>query len=242
MKAATDHTECSRRTVVSARFFFLLCVVFLVTFRCLCIIPLASHSSIFTVVSPVRLRLPVREKSETEKERSGSRQPNPPEVFYSGVLKECVRLVNHHRYQACPSPHAVLSPPSSSLSSFSSPPRPIPIHTPPPVRRLCHPLHAPSAPLQSIPGMANGLHLYMGHLRTCSLRNSDLVQPVWCSYGLGARPATLIAPDGSILFQQLWLHTGRMAHELNAFFGGDDALDQYPQDDNNPKDVTDRPW
>lgn len=77
----------------------------------------------------------------------------------------------------------------------------------------------------------------------CTVRNSELVQPVWCSYGLGARPATLIAPDGSILFQQLWLHTGRMAHELKAFFNGDDAPDEHDQDDNNnPKDQIDRPW
>lgn len=73
------------------------------------------------------------------------------------------------------------------------------------------------------------------------LLNSELIQPVWCSYGLGARPATVVAPDGSILFQQLWLHTGRMASELDAFFDGDDnAADKQDEDE----DTTDagRPW
>lgn len=46
---------------------------------------------------------------------------------------------------------------------------------------------------------------------------------MWCSYGLGARPATAISPDGSIFFQQEWLNTGHMAHELDAFLSGDGA-------------------
>ncbi|CAM9791387.1 unnamed protein product, partial [Hapterophycus canaliculatus] len=46
---------------------------------------------------------------------------------------------------------------------------------------------------------------------------SDLVQPVWCSYGYGARPATAISPNGTIFFQQEWLHTGEMTHQLEAF-------------------------
>ncbi|CAN0223116.1 unnamed protein product, partial [Ectocarpus fasciculatus] len=54
---------------------------------------------------------------------------------------------------------------------------------------------------------------------------SDLINPLWCSYGLGARPATAIGPDGTIFFQQEWLHTGRLAHELDVFLdeGGGDA-------------------
>lgn len=63
------------------------------------------------------------------------------------------------------------------------------------------------------------------------LMNSDLVQPVWCTYGYGARPATAISPDGGILFQQEWLHTGRLAHELDVFFNGDDALDNKLEKD-----------
>eukprot|EP00903_Cladosiphon_okamuranus_P005692 g5654.t1 len=66
---------------------------------------------------------------------------------------------------------------------------------------------------------------------------SELVQPVWCSYGLGARPATIIAPDGSILLQQLWLHTGRLAHQLDVLFSGDDAVDSEDTEDTDDTDI-----
>lgn len=64
---------------------------------------------------------------------------------------------------------------------------------------------------------------------------SDLVQPVWCSYGLGARPATAIAPDGTIFYQQSWLHTGRLSHELDLYFLGDESLDTKKQSAFSPK-------
>lgn len=153
MRAATGHTECSRRTVVSARFFFLVCVVFLVTFRCLCIIPLASHSSIFTVVSPVRLRLPVGGKSETEKERSGSRQPNPPEVFYSGVLKARGRLVNP------PIPSVPLTARCPLASAFS----PLLVFIPPPPHPHPHTAaRSPSLPPAAHPIRSTPIHPWHG--------------------------------------------------------------------------------
>ncbi|CAN0551305.1 unnamed protein product [Ectocarpus sp. 12 AP-2014] len=49
---------------------------------------------------------------------------------------------------------------------------------------------------------------------------SNLINPLWCSYGLGARPATAIAQDGTIFFQQEWLHTSDLADELDVFLEG----------------------
>ncbi|CBJ32704.1 expressed unknown protein [Ectocarpus siliculosus] len=49
---------------------------------------------------------------------------------------------------------------------------------------------------------------------------SELINPLWCSYGLGARPATAIAQDGTIFYQQEWLHTGDLADELDVFLEG----------------------
>ncbi|CAM9657390.1 unnamed protein product [Laminaria digitata] len=48
---------------------------------------------------------------------------------------------------------------------------------------------------------------------------SDLIQPVWCSYALGARPSVVISPDGSISFQQEWLQTTDLAGHLNVLLG-----------------------
>lgn len=44
---------------------------------------------------------------------------------------------------------------------------------------------------------------------------SDLIQPVWCSYALGARPSIVISTDGTIWFQQTWLQTQDLAHHLD---------------------------
>lgn len=46
---------------------------------------------------------------------------------------------------------------------------------------------------------------------------SDLVQPVWCSYALGARTVTIISAKGTIFYQRTWLQTDLV----------EDALDQY---------------
>ncbi|CAM9513374.1 unnamed protein product [Pylaiella littoralis] len=64
---------------------------------------------------------------------------------------------------------------------------------------------------------------------------SDLVQPAWCSYGLGARPATAIAPDGTVFYQQTWLHTGRLSHHLDLLLNGGQSLDAEKQSDFSPK-------
>lgn len=65
--------------------------------------------------------------------------------------------------------------------------------------------------------------------------HSDLVQPAWCSYGLGARPATAIAPDGTVFYQQTWLHTGRLSHHLDLLLNGGQSLDAEKQSDFSPK-------
>lgn len=52
---------------------------------------------------------------------------------------------------------------------------------------------------------------------------SSLIQPVWCSYALGARPAVVISPDGNILYQQTWLQTGLVARALESFLAGEEV-------------------
>lgn len=47
---------------------------------------------------------------------------------------------------------------------------------------------------------------------------SDLVQPVWCSYVLGARPATIVSPDGTIVLQQEWLQTVDLGDAIDEFW------------------------
>lgn len=50
---------------------------------------------------------------------------------------------------------------------------------------------------------------------------SDLNQPVWCSYAMGARPAVLISADGRIFFQQGWLNTDELAGAIEAYWAQD---------------------
>lgn len=46
---------------------------------------------------------------------------------------------------------------------------------------------------------------------------SDLIQPVWCSYAMGARSAVLIAVDGTIVYQQGWLNTDDLGTAIDGY-------------------------
>lgn len=47
---------------------------------------------------------------------------------------------------------------------------------------------------------------------------SPLIQPVWCSYANGARPAVLISASGTIFFQQEWLNTDDLGIAIDAYW------------------------
>lgn len=47
---------------------------------------------------------------------------------------------------------------------------------------------------------------------------SELIQPVWCSYAMGARPVTVITPDGKVFFQRGWFHSKHVAGALEEYF------------------------
>lgn len=50
---------------------------------------------------------------------------------------------------------------------------------------------------------------------------SELIQPVWCSYGLGARPVTVIAPDnGKIVFQLDWFRRSAVGQAIDDYWKG----------------------
>eukprot|EP00903_Cladosiphon_okamuranus_P007159 g6951.t1 len=48
-------------------------------------------------------------------------------------------------------------------------------------------------------------------------RYSELIQPVWCSYAMGARPVTVITPDGKVFFQRGWFHSKHVAGALEEY-------------------------
>eukprot|EP00752_Nemacystus_decipiens_P003695 g3405.t1 len=47
---------------------------------------------------------------------------------------------------------------------------------------------------------------------------SELIQPVWCSYAMGARPVTVITPDGNIFFQRGWFHAKHVAGAIDGYY------------------------
>ncbi|CAM9792404.1 unnamed protein product [Discosporangium mesarthrocarpum] len=51
--------------------------------------------------------------------------------------------------------------------------------------------------------------------------HSDLIQPVWCTYGMGARMATVVGVDGRIVYQEEWLQTDHLAMAIDKYLGGD---------------------
>lgn len=63
---------------------------------------------------------------------------------------------------------------------------------------------------------------------------SDLIQPVWCSYGMGARPVTVISTDFKIFFQRGWFHSDHVAGAIEMFWclqqGGGEDGDCTPPD------------
>lgn len=56
---------------------------------------------------------------------------------------------------------------------------------------------------------------------------SELIQPVWCSYAMGARPVTVITPDSKIFFQRGWFHSGHVAGALEEYW----CLQQQQQEE-----------
>lgn len=58
---------------------------------------------------------------------------------------------------------------------------------------------------------------------------SELIQPVWCSYAMGARPVTVISTDFKIFFQRGWFHSEHVAGAIEMFWclqrggGGEDG-------------------
>ncbi|CAM9479034.1 unnamed protein product [Choristocarpus tenellus] len=47
---------------------------------------------------------------------------------------------------------------------------------------------------------------------------SELVQPVWCTYAMGARTATIVGEDGRIEYQRDWLQTERLQQAIDAYW------------------------
>eukprot|EP00904_Undaria_pinnatifida_P008240 jgi/Undpi1/4546/HiC_scaffold_18.g07900.m1 len=47
---------------------------------------------------------------------------------------------------------------------------------------------------------------------------SDLNQPVWCSYVVGARGVTVVSPDGKIFFQRGWFHSSHTALAIDKYW------------------------
>lgn len=47
---------------------------------------------------------------------------------------------------------------------------------------------------------------------------SELIQPVWCSYAMGARPSVMISSSGTIFYQQSWLNTDDLAEAIDAYY------------------------
>ncbi|CAM9661773.1 unnamed protein product, partial [Sphacelaria rigidula] len=43
----------------------------------------------------------------------------------------------------------------------------------------------------------------------------DQVQPVWCSYVLGARSATVVSPGGQVILQMEWLDTDPVGNAID---------------------------
>ncbi|CAM9684421.1 unnamed protein product [Scytosiphon promiscuus] len=47
---------------------------------------------------------------------------------------------------------------------------------------------------------------------------SELIQPVWCSYAMGARPVTMVTPDGKLFFQRAWFFAGHVAGAIDEYW------------------------
>lgn len=47
---------------------------------------------------------------------------------------------------------------------------------------------------------------------------SDLIQPVWCSYAMGARSAVMITASGTVFYQQDWLNTDDLADAIDGYW------------------------
>lgn len=47
---------------------------------------------------------------------------------------------------------------------------------------------------------------------------SELIQPVWCSYSMGARPVTVVTPDGNLFFQRGWFHSGHVGRAIDEYW------------------------
>lgn len=47
---------------------------------------------------------------------------------------------------------------------------------------------------------------------------SELIQPVWCSYAMGARPVTVITPDSKVFFQRGWFHSEHVAGAIDKYW------------------------
>ncbi|CAN0150810.1 unnamed protein product [Ectocarpus fasciculatus] len=47
---------------------------------------------------------------------------------------------------------------------------------------------------------------------------SELIQPVWCSYSMGARPVTVVTPDGKLFFQRGWFHSGHVSRAIDEYW------------------------
>lgn len=47
---------------------------------------------------------------------------------------------------------------------------------------------------------------------------SDLNQPVWCSYAMGARTAMIVSTEGRVFFQQEWLQTDYLAEAIDLYW------------------------
>ncbi|CAN0007280.1 unnamed protein product, partial [Laminaria digitata] len=47
---------------------------------------------------------------------------------------------------------------------------------------------------------------------------SDLIQPVWCSYLMGARGVTVISPNGKIYFQRGWFNSEHTARAIDKYW------------------------
>lgn len=63
---------------------------------------------------------------------------------------------------------------------------------------------------------------------------SDLVQPVWCTYSHGARPVTMISPEGEIIFQRGWLQTEHVAAAIDGYWDGTDINGGTGKSDDDP--------
>ncbi|CAB1112602.1 unnamed protein product [Ectocarpus sp. CCAP 1310/34] len=47
---------------------------------------------------------------------------------------------------------------------------------------------------------------------------SELIQPVWCSYSMGARPVTVVSPDGKLFFQRGWFHSEHVGRAIDEYW------------------------